>query len=126
MWRVALVAAISLLAGCADQLQNWTIAGGAHRDATQVKHILRTVAAQAQMTDRSSGKYEPGVFAWHEGPGVFFAATQEPGDIRVSLQFTQVPYTRAFRRANSLLEPALSAAFGKRLSPAAPTMVVYD
>jgi hypothetical protein len=124
MWRVLLVAAIFVLPGCADQFQSWTIAGGGHRDAAQVRHILRTVAAQAQLADRSSGKFEPGVFAFYEGPGVFFAATQEPGDIRVTLQLTQAPYTRAFRKANSLLEPALSAAFGKRLRRASPVMVV--
>jgi hypothetical protein len=102
-----------LLQGCAlHDGRAYTITQSTRKDAVKVRAILRDIAERAGLppSPRSSG-YQ---LSSHELSNVSLYATFDSSPIYVYLDRTDWPPPRAFSKADRLLAPALSTAFGQR------------
>jgi hypothetical protein len=114
----------SLLTGC-DTFgsHEYRIAHATPTDTARVRRILRDVAADAGIPKRAPTPYDSPTIALYRDSKVQLRAGIEHGDIRVMLMRYDWPAPKAFRRADSLLMPALSATFGHRLAVEPPADV---
>jgi hypothetical protein len=85
-------------------------------DATKVHHILRDIASQTGLPGTPAGGGMPEVLAFHQSSNVLLRAYVSPEKIEVFLSRSDWPAPQAFKEADALLGPALSEAFGQRLS----------
>ena len=98
-----------LLPGCAiDEYRAYRIDGATPRDAAKVQRILRDIAQQAGIP-----KFPPSLPSY-QLPNVWLRANIFPDRIDVYLSRSDSPPPHAFEKADTLLAPALSAAFGHR------------
>jgi len=114
----------SLLCGCDTfDSHEYRIIHATPADTARVKHILRDIAADAGIPKRAPTPYDSPTIAPYRDPKVQLRASIEHGDIRVMLMRYDWPTPEAFRRADTLLVPALSAIFGPRLRAEPPADV---
>lgn len=94
------------------------MAGGARRDTAKVRHIVQQIAAEVGLSDRTLethiDHHHP--IANFADPHTSIEAYTRDRDIEVSLSRSDWPSPVAFRRADRLLAPALSQAFGRRFT----------
>jgi hypothetical protein len=111
----------SLLTGC-DTFgsHEYCIAHATPTDTAHVQRILRDVAG---IPKRAPTFYDSPTIALYRDSKVQLRAGIEHGDIRVMLMRYDWPAPKAFRRADSLLMPALSATFGHQLAVEPPADV---
>ena len=115
--RLTLLLLTTFVAGCqSDDVQSYRIAGAAHKHAARIKQVLRNVAAQAGLPDRTAEMHDPHLLALYQGTNVYLRGDISDDDIRVATVHSDWPAPHAFKKADSLLAPALSQAFGKRFS----------
>jgi hypothetical protein len=118
----ALVFIALLLSACDTvNLQQYRIAGGAHKDVASVKRVLHSVASQTGLVDRTSTSKVPRTIVFYTQPevqhfAVDLGARTVGADIVVDLYAGFGPIPQEFRQAQRLLTPALSEEFGSRLS----------
>ena len=113
-----LLVMIALFSACTVyESREYRIIGGAHRDTTKVRQIIEQVGMQVGLTDDTLQTHID-----HHHPIAHFSnlhtsieAYPRDKDIEVSLSRSDWPPPLAFRRADRLLTPALSSAFGRRL-----------
>ncbi len=107
-----------LLPACTfDQSREFRIAHGTRRDTTKVRQIVESVAARVGLPDRT---YQARVDDSHPLACFMDAHTQlwayvSHNDIEIRLSRSDWPPPSAFRKADRVLAPALSHAFGRRL-----------
>jgi hypothetical protein len=125
--------AIATLSACSfDESHEYRISGGAHRDNAKVRRIVQQVAAEVGLPDRTPAVHIDDhypIAAFMDAHTRIEASTRDR-DIEVSLSRSDWPPPVAFRRADRLLAPALSQAFGRRFtvlpkSDAERIVVVY-
>jgi hypothetical protein len=114
----------SLLSGCDTfDSHDYRITHATPADTARVKHILRDIAADVGLPKRAPTPYDSPTIAIYRDSKVQLRASIQHGDIRVALMRYDWPAPKAFRRADSLLMPALSATFGHRLAVELPADV---
>ena len=116
---LVVVIAVTLLPACAlTDSRAYTIARSTPKDAAKVRQILRDVANQAELRNgmNQGNVLESVTETWtsYHGINVWLQAYTSGDHIDVYLERSDWPPPRAFTRADRLLGPALSAAFGKR------------
>lgn len=111
-----------LLSACDTlNIQQYRIAGGAHRDAAKVEHVLGAVASQTGLVDRTSTSRAPHTLVFYTQPDVQhfrvdLGARVVAGDIIIDLNGGFDPARPEFKQALGLLTPSLSSQFGTRLT----------
>jgi hypothetical protein len=118
---VSLAAAVLLGACDTVNVQQYRIAGGAHRDAAKVKQILHSVASQTGLVESTSTSRAPHTLVFYTQPNVQhfrvdLGARIVAEDILVDLNAGFGPTPSEFKQAERLLTPALSSEFGPRVS----------
>jgi hypothetical protein len=115
---LTLLAALVLLSACTFyDSREFQIARGTPRDDTKVRQILREIASQAQLPDRTHQVHIDHSYplAAYMNTNVQLEAHDSRGDIKIELSRSDWPPPRAFKKAERLLAPALSSTFGHRL-----------
>ncbi len=117
-WLAALCLAAVFPACSFYESHEYKIAGGAHRDTAKVRRIVEQIAADVHLPDRTRethiDHHHP--IAMFMDPRTSIEAYTRDRDIEVSLSRSDWPPPVAFRRADRVLAPALSQAFGRRFS----------
>lgn len=122
----AFVAIALFLAACDTvNVQQYRIAGSAHTDTAKLKQVLRRVASQVGLVESTSSSRVPRTLVLYTQPHVQhfrvdMGARFVADDIVVDLTAGFGPTPRDFNRAQSLLTPALSGAFGSHLTVMPP------
>jgi hypothetical protein len=122
----ALVLIALFLSACDTlNIQQYRVAGGAHRDAAKVKRVLHTVASQTGLVDSTSTSRAPHTIVFYTQPNVQhfrvdLGARIVADDIVVDLNAGFGPTPREFKQAELLLTPALTSEFGSRLTVLPP------
>jgi hypothetical protein len=118
---------IALFLSACDTLniQQYRVAGGAHRDSAKVKRVLRDVASQTGLVDRTSTSRAPRTVVFYTQSDVQhfrvdLGARILGDDIVVDLNGGFGPARPEFKQAARLLTPALSSEFGSRLTVMPP------
>ena len=116
---LVVVIAAALLQACAlTDSRAYTISRSTPKDAAKVRQILRDVANKAELRNgmNQGNVLESVTETWtsYHGINVWLQAYTSGDHIDVYLERGDWPPPRAFTRADRLLAPALSAAFGKR------------
>ena len=121
------LAFIALLLSACDtmNIQQYRIAGGAHRDTAKVKHILHTVAGETGLVDSTRTSRAPRTIVFYTQPNVQHfrldhGARAVADDIVIDLNAGFGPTPPEFQKAERVLTPALSSEFGSRLTIAPP------
>jgi hypothetical protein len=126
---LACSAAISL-SGCAFQeAHEYRITRSSHSDAVHVSRILHDIAAQAGIPKNVGGYHSDGyMIGWYTNSNVDLNATFHRGEIKIELMRSDWPAPLAFRRADRLLAPTLSTAFGRRfiVEPLHAMQIIYS
>jgi hypothetical protein len=125
MRTLAFIAALLLSACDTVNIQQYRIAGGAHRDTAKVKRVLHTVASQTGLVDSTSTSRAPQTVVFYMQPNVQhfrvdLGARVVADDIVVDLNAGFGPTPGEFKQAERLLTPALSSEFGSRLTVLPP------
>lgn len=114
----------SLLSGCNTfDSHEYRVTHATPKDTARVQRILRDIAADAGIPKRAPTPYDSPTIALYRDSKVQLRAGIEHCDIRVMLMRYGWPAPKAFRRADSLLVPALSSAFGHRFEVEPPADV---
>jgi hypothetical protein len=114
----------SLLTGCDTfDSHDYRITHATPTDTVRVQRILRDIAADAGIPRRAPTPYDSPTIALYRDSRVQLRTGIEHGDIRVMLMRYDWPAPKAFRRADSLLVPELSATFGHRFGVEPPADV---
>ncbi len=97
--------------------REYRIVGGAHRDTAKVRQIVQQIGKQVGLADDTLQTHidDHHPIAHFSDMHTSIEAYPRDKDIEVSLSRSDWPPPVAFRRADRLLTPALSSAFGLRL-----------
>ena len=121
------LALVAILLSACDTLniQQYRVAGGAHRDASKVKRVLHDVANQTGLVDRTSTSRAAQTVVFYTQPDVQhfrvdLGARALGNDIIVDLNGGFGPARPEFKQAEHLLTLALSSEFGSRLAVMPP------
>jgi hypothetical protein len=120
MRALALVAL--LLTACDTiNIQQYRIAGGAHRDTAKVKRILHSVAGETGLVDNTPTSRAPRTIVFYTQPNVQhfrvdLGARAVADDIVIDLSAGFGPTPPEFKKAERALTPALSSEFSSRLT----------
>ena len=118
------ILAAAILVGCDTfEAREYRITRAQHGDAARVQRILREVAAETQIPRSAPTPNDSPTIALYRDSKVQLRAGIEHSDIRVMLMRYDWPAPEAFRRADSLLVPALSETFGRRFKVEPPADV---
>jgi hypothetical protein len=121
---VTLLVMASLLAGCDTfDSHEYRITHATPTDTARVQRIVREVASNAGIPKGAPTPYDSPTIALYRDSKVQLRAAIERGNIRVTLMRYDWPAPKAFRQADSLLAPALSATFGDRFGVEPPAEV---
>jgi hypothetical protein len=119
---------IALLLSACDTLnvQQYRIAGGAHRETAKLREVLQHVANQTGLVDRTSTSHAPHTVVFYTQPAiehfrVDLGARIVGDDAVVDLNGGFGPARPEFKQALRLLTPALSSEFGSRLTVMPPS-----
>ncbi|MGC2626200.1 MAG: hypothetical protein WA269_05120 [Candidatus Udaeobacter sp.] len=118
----ALVLIAMFLSACDTlNIQQYRVAGGAHRDVAKVKRVLHDVANQTGLVDRTSTSRAPRTVVFYTQPDVQhfrvdLGARILGDDVVVDLNGGFGPARPEFKQAAHLLTPALSGELGSRLT----------
>jgi hypothetical protein len=118
----ALVGIAFLLTACDTlNIQQYRISGSAHGDTVKVKQVLRSIASETGLVDRTSTSRAPHTIVFYTQPHVQhfqvdLGARMLGDDIIVDLNGGFGPARPEFNRTLRLLTPALSSGFGSRLT----------
>jgi len=121
MRALVVMIALSLTACDNINLEQYRIAGAAGGDTARIKRVLRSVADQVGLVDRTSTSRVPHTIVFYLQPNVQhfrvdLGARTFGEDVVVDLNAGFGPKPREYTRAKNLITAALSQEFGPRLS----------
>jgi len=114
-----LLISAALLQGCAED-RLYAISRATPNDAARARRIIREVAAEAGLPGETGEKYAHESVANYRTFNVSLQAKISGDHIDVWLSRTDWPPPLAFKKADRLLAPALSHAFGQRFGVSEP------
>ena len=95
----------------------YDIVGGGAREAAQVKQIVRTIAAQANLQKRTASPHDfsPVPFVLYGDSHVRLLAMREKDDVHVDVTRYDFSGAATFARLDGLVRSTLLRTYGKRL-----------
>jgi hypothetical protein len=117
--RLAALCLAAVVPACSFyEHHDYRIAGGARGDVAKVRRIVEQIATDVHLSDNTSEAHidHRHPIAMFSDPHTSIEAYTRDRDVEVSLSRNDWPPPVAFRRADRLLAPALSEAFGQRFS----------
>ena len=104
-----------ILTGCDTfESHEYRITQANRGDAARVQRILRDIATDTGIPRSAPTPFDSPTIALYRDSQIQLRASVSQGNIRVMLMRYDWPAPKAFRRADGLLAPSLSATFGRR------------